>query len=240
MKNRFDTFIFDLDGTLLDTVPDLTLLTNRILREIGAPQHTQDEILSYVGAGVRRLILLALPPDSTDADIEHAMDLWNKYFASYHEHTVPYPEIPNVLDSLKEQGKKVGVMSNKLQEGVNDILSRKLPGYFESAIGERDDIARKPDPSGILKVMEELKTTPGKTIYVGDSPNDIIAAHRAGCSAAAALWGYHEKKDFLEAAKDTNSKSGFISETLPGYAENSKPDARPDFFLTSPSDLLYL
>lgn len=210
----FDTFIFDLDGTLLDTVPDLTLLTNRILREVGYPEHTQEEILSYVGAGVRRLIYLALPPDAGDAKREEAMNLWNRYFMDYYEHTVPYPGIVDLLSDLRERRCRLGVVSNKLQPGVDVIMNRLLPGMVDVMFGESELIPRKPNPKGIEVAMKFLKTAPSDAIYVGDSPGDIVAGKNAGCATAAVLWGYHEKADFVA------------------------QDAVPDYYVENPLDLL--
>lgn len=216
MDRTFDTFIFDLDGTLLDTVPDLTLMTNRILSELGYPDHTQEEILSYVGAGVRRLMHLALPPDVSEETTDRAMALWDQYFPEYHEHTDPFPGVPEMLEDLRVRRCGLGVVSNKLQSGVDLIMAKKLPGLVDVMFGESPLIPRKPDPTGIETAMKLLKTAPEDTIYIGDSPNDIVAARNAGTASAAALWGYHEREDF----------------------ENQ--DAIPDFFIEQPQDIVLL
>lgn len=191
-QHRFHTFIFDLDGTLLDTVPDLELLTNDVLQQLGYPPRTREEILSFVGAGVRRLIYLALPEDVSDIVTEQAMDLWNQHFFEYYEHTFPFAGIPEMLDQLAAKGCALGVMSNKLQEGVDFIMQHCFAGRFAAMIGESDVTPRKPDPTGILQVMEALGADPATTVYVGDSPGDIVAAKAAGVFAVAALWGYHD------------------------------------------------
>lgn len=216
---RFSAFIFDLDGTLLDTMPDLVFLTNRILREIGAPEHTPEEILGYVGAGVRRLIYMALPEDATDEQIERAMELWNAHFAEYHEHTVAYEGVEQLLNELRERGCALGVVSNKLQSGVDVVMGAKLPGAVDVLYGESDVTPRKPDPTGILNAMEALGAKPESTLYVGDSPSDAVAAHRAGCSAAAVTWGYRSRDKFNEAAE-------------------CDADAVPDIWVEHPLDLL--
>lgn len=197
---RFDTFIFDLDGTLLDTVPDLTLLTNRILRELGAPEHTQEQILTYVGSGVRRLIQLALPADASEDTRDAAMGLWDAYFAEYYHHTKPYPGIVDMLRGLRERGCGIGVVSNKLQSGVDAVMNMILPDMVDVMFGESPLIPRKPDPTGIQTAMKFLKTSPADAIYVGDSPGDVKAGRNAGCATAVVLWGYHKKEDF--AAED--------------------------------------
>lgn len=214
MDRIFDTFIFDLDGTLLDTVPDLTLLTNRILREVGAPEHTQEEILGFVGSGVRRLIQLALPEDASEVTRDEAMALWDKYFAEYYHHTVPYPGIVELLHDLRKRGCGIGVVSNKLQSGVDAVMNILLPNMVDIMLGESPLVPRKPDPTGIETAMRFLKTAPADAIYVGDSPGDVLAGRNAGCATAAVLWGYHAKEDFAAA------------------------DAVPDIYVSHPSELL--
>lgn len=213
---KFKTFIFDLDGTLLDTMPDLTLLTNRILDEVGAPQHTQEEILGYVGSGVRRLIYLALPEDASEETCEKAMGLWNEYFAEYYHHTFPYPGIVDLLQNLREHGCSIGVVSNKLQAGVDAVMHRVLPNMVDVMFGESPLIPRKPDPTGIETAMKFLGAAPETTIYVGDSPSDVRAGRNAGCATAAVSWGYRAKHDFVD------------------------EDAVPDFYIESTADLLAL
>ncbi len=213
---KFDTFIFDLDGTLLDTIPDLVLLTNSILTDLGFPERTPEEILSFVGSGVRRLIYLALPEGATPEEQERAMDLWNARFHDYYHHTTPFPGIPEMLDELRERRCGIGVVSNKLQAGVDLIMSIRLPDKTDVMFGESELIPRKPDPTGIEMAMRMLKTAPADTVYVGDSPGDILAARNAGVFAVAVTWGYHEKQDFA--------------------AEN----AEPDLFVDTPEELLEL
>lgn len=214
MEKRYSTFIFDLDGTLLDTVPDLTLLTNRILKDLGYPEHTQEEILSYVGAGVRRLIYLALPEDVPEETREKAMSIWNEHFHEYYKHTFPYEGVKELLQKLREKGCKLGVVSNKLQAGVDVIMNIALPGMLDVMFGESEKIPRKPNPTGLLTAMDELGAAPESTIYIGDSPGDIKAGKAAGCATAAALWGYHKKEDF------------------------ASEDAIPDYYVERPLDLL--
>ena len=216
MEKTFSTFIFDLDGTLLDTVPDLTLLTNRILQDVGAPTHTQEEILSYVGSGVRRLIYLALPENTLQDVQAKAMNLWNEHFHEYWEHTEPFVGIEDMLSALIEDDCKLAVVSNKLQEGVDVIMERKLPGYFKVQLGECERVPRKPDPTGIELAISMLDATPDETVYIGDSPGDVKAGRNAGCATAVVLWGYHDRQDFFN------------------------EDAIPDYFLNSPKDILNL
>ncbi len=193
---KFRTFLFDLDGVLLDTIPDLVLLTNRILEEVDCPSHTTEEIVSYVGNGVRSLIYQALPEDADEKTVDRAVALWNELFYDYYHNTFPFPGIVEVLDRLKDDGCKLGIVSNKLQSGVDLIIDKCLPGYFEVMFGEGVTTPRKPDPTSINLAMQVLDASPDDTVYIGDSPSDIVAAHNAGLFGVAALWGYHEPEDF--------------------------------------------
>lgn len=215
-ERTFDTFIFDLDGTLLDTLPDLTLLANWILREEGFPERTQEEILSFVGNGVRRLMYQALPADAPEEAADEAMKLWDDHFQEYYKHTHPYSGIVEMLQELRFRGCRIGVVSNKLQAGVDQIISICLPGMIDVMFGESDFVQRKPDPSGINLAMKWLESTPERTVYIGDSPGDIRAARNAGVFSVGVSWGYHEEGDF------------------------AAEDADPDMLIHSPEELLSL
>lgn len=211
----FDAFVFDLDGTLLDTLPDLVVLTNQVLREMGWPERTEAEILSYVGNGVRALMYQAVPDGTTAADAERAMDRWKELFPVYpNDLTRPYPGIVELLAELRARGCKVGVVSNKFEPGVHQIIGKCLPGLIDQAHGEAPGIPRKPDPTGILRTLDELGVAPGRAVFVGDSPGDIVAGHNAGTYTVAVEWGYHPVADFAK--------------------------ARPDMLAAAPADLLNL
>ena len=199
----FDTFVFDLDGTLLDTLDDLTVLTNQVLREMGWPERTKQEILSYVGNGVRALMGLAVPDGTAPEDADRAMERWSSLFPGYpNDLTHPYEGIVELLGALRERGCKVGVVSNKFEAGVHQIVGKCLPGLVDVAHGEAPDIPRKPDPTGILRTIRELGGTPERAVFVGDSPSDIQAGRNAGVATVAVEWGYHPVADFAEVAPD--------------------------------------
>lgn len=200
---HFDTFVFDLDGTLLDTLPDLVVLTNQVLRELDWPERTEDEILSYVGNGVRALMYQAVPDGTTPEDAERAMDRWKELFPIYpNDLTHPYPGIVELLTELRARGCKIGVVSNKFEPGVHQIVEKCLPALIDQAHGETADIPRKPDPTGILRTLDELGSTPERAVFVGDSPGDITAGHNAGTYTVAVEWGYHAAEDFADVHPD--------------------------------------
>lgn len=221
-NRKFDTFLFDLDGTLLNTLPDLVLLTNSILEDEGYAPRTEAEILSFVGNGVRRLMYQALPPNVSEAATEHAMELWNERFHDYYHNTHPYPNVIETILQLRERSCKVGAVSNKLQAGVDAILDICMPGLLDVRFGEggvdskERIMPRKPDPLGIFMAMDELHSSPEYTVYIGDSPGDIRAAYNAGVFPVAVSWGYHEVEDFY------------------------KESAKPAMIIDSPTELLEL
>ncbi|MCI2240939.1 HAD-IA family hydrolase [Adlercreutzia faecimuris] len=193
----FDAFVFDLDGTLLDTLPDLTVITNRALELEGYPPRTQDEIHSFVGNGLMALMYQAVPEGTGPEAAERAMERWKALFPTYaNDLTVPYPGVRETVTELRRRGCKLGVLSNKFDAGVQQVMEQKLPGLFDVMHGECAEIPRKPDPTGLLRTIRELGSTPARTVYVGDSPGDVRTARAAGTYAVGAAWGYHDEADF--------------------------------------------
>ena len=199
----FDTFIFDLDGTLLDTLPDLVVLTNAALNEQGFPSRTSEEIHSFVGNGARALMYQAVPAEATPEQAEAAMRRWMELYPVIgNKLTKPYPHIEEVLSKLTTQGIKLGVLSNKFDQGVHDVIDAYLPGMFHVKHGERSDIPRKPNPTGLLRTIAELESAPERTAYVGDSPVDVRVSRNAGTFSIGVAWGYHHADDLRAAGAD--------------------------------------
>lgn len=199
----FDTFIFDLDGTLLDTLPDLVVLTNAALNEQGFPSRTTDEIHSFVGNGARALMYQAVPADATPEQAEAAMSRWMELYPVIgNKLTKPYPHMEETLAELARRGMGLGVLSNKFDQGVHDVIDAYLPNRFAVQHGECVDIPRKPDPAGLLRSIAELGSTPARTAYVGDSPGDVMVARNAGTFAIGVAWGYHYADDLRSAGAD--------------------------------------
>ncbi len=203
MDCHCDTFVFDLDGTLLDTLPDLVALTNRALRDAGFPERTEQEILSYVGNGVRALMYQAVPEGTDSAQAEAAMDRWRELYPEYGTTlTKPYDGMVEVLASLKEQGKKLAVLSNKFDGGVQELMPVFFPDVFDAAHGESASIPRKPDPTGLLFTLKQIDADPETTAYVGDSGGDMKTAHSAGVLAIGVSWGYRSEGELREMGAD--------------------------------------
>ena len=199
-SRSFDAFVFDCDGTILDTLPDLVVVTNAALRECGYPEHTVEEVKSYVGNGVKALMYQAVPQDVPAEAADAALECWKRLHPVLEgKLTKPYPNVPEVLAELRRRGAKTAVLSNKFDEGVQQVVGEFLPGLFDVAHGECDRIPRKPDPTGLLLTLEELGVAPDRAAYIGDSPGDIVVARNAGTFAIAVSWGYHTREE-MEAA----------------------------------------
>lgn len=198
----FDAFVFDLDGTLLDTLPDLVSVTNETLRRFGHPEHTRDEILSMVGNGLHSLISQAVPADLPAAAVEEELAFWKAaYDGCGHARTALYPGVMETLEELKARGKKLAVFSNKFDGGVKDVLAHFMPGFMDFELGE-GPVPRKPDPEGLLLIARTLDIEPHRIAYVGDSADtDMQVAHNAGAFAIGVSWGY-QPAERLRAAAD--------------------------------------
>lgn len=195
----FDTFIFDLDGTLLDTLDDLMVLTNEVLAEFDMPPHTREEINSYVGNGAQALIYQAVPEGTPQEVADACLARWKEAYDTFpNDLTKPYPGIEAMLAELRRRGCKLGILSNKFDGGVQFIVKKCLDGQVDVAHGEGgpERFPRKPAPEGLLATIEELGSTPARTVYIGDSPGDIHAARNAGTYAVGVSWGYHDPADF--------------------------------------------
>ena len=212
----FSTFIFDLDGTLIDTLPDLVVITNKALAAEGYPARTREEVLSYVGNGLRALMLQAVPEGTPEEDAVRALKRWKEIHREVGDPlAAPYPYVEETLSQLKGRGCKLAVLSNKFDAGVHQVMDACLPGMFDVMYGERPDIPRKPDPTGMRRIMNELGVSPDECAYVGDSPGDMKAAHNAGVFAIGAPWGYRNVEDFAAEGAEPDLWIGDIRDLLP-------------------------
>lgn len=199
MKRSFDAFIFDLDGTLLDTLADLVILTNATLQQFGYPVRTEKEINSFIGDGLLVLLQRAAPPHLEEEQINLLLKRWKELYPHYGvAKTKEFPGISNVLAKLNAHGKKLGVLSNKFDKGVSDLIPLSFPGMFKVFRGVSEGIPRKPNPQGLLSVINELEVEPANVVYVGDSLVDIKVAHAAEVSSIGVTWGYQAKEELLK------------------------------------------
>ena len=205
---RYKAIIFDLDGTLLDTLTDLAEGTNYALRVNGFPERTTDEIRRFVGNGARKLIERAVPEGQIEAALEQVRQDFDIYYKVHcKDHTGPYPGIMEMLQELVQQGYALGVVSNKPDFAVQELIPEYFPDIFASVSGERQGVAKKPAPDLIREAMKNLQADSSNAVYVGDSEVDLEAAVNAGIPCISVAWGFKGRR-FLE-----EQHAGMIIET---------------------------
>ena len=185
--------IFDLDGTLLNTLGDLTAAVNHGLAACGLPLHTEAEVRTYVGDGVKTLIARACPADTDMATQEAVLAAYLPYYAAHNrDFTVPYEGVTALLTDLRAAGMKIAVVSNKHDTGVQALCAHYFDGLLDVAVGGGDARPLKPAPDGVLYAMERLGVTPDEVWYVGDSVQDVMTARNAGVKCVAVTWGFQD------------------------------------------------
>ena len=201
--------IFDLDGTLLNTIADLGTAANHTLCELGLPQHTLDEYRLMVGNGMRKLIMRSLPDDkaSDDAFVDSTLASFLEYYSRHIDvHTQPYPGIPELINSLFTDGYKLAVASNKIQAGTEKLIGKFFPDIdFVAVMGNSPDYPLKPDAALVEYIMEKAGTDRAHTIMVGDSGTDIQTARNAGIPIIAVSWGFRPLNELTSANLIANS-----------------------------------
>lgn len=195
--------IFDLDGTLTNTLESLTYSVSETLKEMGLPPITQEECRSFVGNGARILMekALAASGDVNGSRIAEGMEIYGRIFdANCTYHVTPYEGVRRMLAELKERGMKLGVLSNKPHRQTVKVVREIFgEGVFDCVQGQQEGIARKPDPEGVYRLMEALETSKEECLYVGDSEVDIRTGKNAGIKTIGVAWGFRTR-DILEAA----------------------------------------
>lgn len=194
---QFDTYIFDLDGTMLYTLDDLTASTNHAMRAYGMAEHTTEEVRMMVGNGVRKLIERAVPGGTGNLLYENVYKTFiNHYLEHSLDTTRPYPGIMEMLAALKAKGRRMAVVSNKYCKATEHLCRTFFGEYISVAIGESADIRKKPAPDTVLEALRRLGVSKEGAVYVGDSEVDIATARNCGLPCISVLWGFRDK-DFL-------------------------------------------
>ena len=193
-ERKYDTVIFDLDGTLLDTLEDLTDAVNYALRENDMPERTLTEIRRFVGNGVRRLLELCVPDGSAHPAFEEVFALFRSYYAVHcNDKTHPYDGVLSLLHELRAEGYALAIVSNKLDSAVKELAEVYFEGIVPVAIGEREGITRKPAPDTVQEALKELGMPAETAVYVGDSEVDVQTAKNAGLPCITVLWGFRDE-----------------------------------------------
>ncbi len=187
--------LFDLDGTLLDTLDDLTAAANAALKEFGCPLRDREEIRRFVGNGVRRLMELAVPEGMDEAAFEECLGRMRAYYDAHSaEATAPYEGVPEMLSALKEKGIRMALVSNKPDPLVAKLAQIHFPGIFAVTVGESPRRARKPAPDMPLYALEQLGLSQEEVFYVGDSEVDVRTARNAGIPVVSVTWGFRDRE----------------------------------------------
>lgn len=197
MKN-YKLVIFDLDGTVLDTLDDLTDSINHVLDVYHMPSRSREEIRSFAGGGIRNLIIRSAVPETDDTIIDEMFSLYAPYYKAHClDKTCPYDGIPALLSLLKNNGVHVALVSNKSDAVVQKLIGDTFPGMFDFVVGERVGIRRKPAPDSVFEVMECLGADKNQTVYIGDSEVDVLTGQNADVDCIAVTWGFRSKDHLI-------------------------------------------
>lgn len=198
-----NTIIFDLDGTLLNTLEGLKNSTNFALKKFNCPEITLEQTRSFVGNGVRKLIERAIPNGEKNPDFEKCLNTFKEHYSkTMYQKTVAYDGIEDMLTELKKRGIKTGVVSNKFDTAVKELCKNYFDGLIIVAIGESPDVRKKPAPDSVLKAMEILGAKPENTLYVGDSDVDIQTAKNSNLKSVGVTWGFRDRELLEEEGAD--------------------------------------
>jgi phosphoglycolate phosphatase len=212
--------IFDLDGTLLNTVPDLTIASNAMLAHFGYGPITQGQVMAFLGHGLGELVRNALPK-SARIPVSEALNVFNSEYARvYRDQTEPYSGIPALIRSLRLMGIPLAVVSNKSQAFLDGLVALHFPDHpFCAVIGERADLPRKPDPLGLLTAAQAMGTSAHETVLVGDTEVDVQAARNAGMGIIGVDWGFRPVEALQQAGVSVIlSHPQEMLELIAGYA----------------------
>ncbi len=193
---KYETIIFDLDGTLLNTLEDLKNSVNYALANAGMPERSLEEVRMFVGNGVRRLMELAVPGGEENPDFSGILADFKEHYKEHcNDKTAPYPHIMELLAELQKRDYKMAIVSNKFYGAVQELKKLYFEEYIPVAIGEKEGIRKKPAPDTVLEAMRELKSTKEDTVYVGDSEVDIATAENTGLDCIAVAWGFRTREE---------------------------------------------
>ena len=192
---KFSSIVFDLDGTLIDTLEDLMNSVNFALEKFNFPKRNIDEIRSFVGNGVRRLVYLSTPVNTDEKTKEECLAIFKEH---YKEHSMvktgPYNGIIEMLKKVKEMGIKTAVVTNKMQDAAVEIIRSFFGENIDIIIGQIDGVAQKPAPDGVFLAMKKMGANPDETVYIGDSEVDCQTAHNASLPIIGCTWGFRSRE----------------------------------------------
>ena len=201
MRMNYKAVVFDLDGTLLDTLDDLADSMNAVLQKHGHPTHPTDAYKIFVGDGVESLVRRTIAIEKTDEQTikEFVTEMREEYKGRWDAKTKPYEGVCDMLSVLADRGVKMSVLSNKPEDFTKLCVERFLGGYpFEMVVGVSQTVAPKPDPAGANRISRELDISPEQFLYLGDTNTDMQTANAAGMYPVGVLWGFRSEKELIE------------------------------------------
>ncbi len=191
---RIKNIVFDMDGTILNTITDLREATNHALNLSGFPERSLDEILSFVGNGIQVLIDRAVPSGTCESDFNVCFNNFKQYYDVHkNDNTKPYKDILNLMCKLKEMNIQMSVVSNKFDAGVKELAKDLFDGFLPIAIGESESVLPKPNPSGVWLAMDLMGATYENTVYIGDSEVDFQTAENSKIDFIGVSWGFRPR-----------------------------------------------
>ena len=197
-RMKYEAYIFDMDGTILDTIEDLTVTTNYAMEKMGYPLHTVDEVKWFVGNGIINLIKRAVPEGTSDENIQKTFEVFMEHYREHcNDKTGPYPGIMELLSELKKAGKKLAVVSNKADVPVKILADEVFPGIFDIAIGEKEGINKKPARDMVDVAIEFLGCERKNAVYIGDTDVDYNTARNSELDCILVAWGFRGR-EFIE------------------------------------------
>lgn len=219
------TIVFDLDGTLLDTLEDLTDSVNYAIGKYGFPERTIDEIRSFVGNGIAKLIERVIPEGTENPHYGEILKTFREYYALHcKDKTKPYAGILEMLDTLEKQGYRMAVVSNKFDAAVKELCALYFGERIRTAVGESEKVRKKPAPDAVYRVLEELSASAEQAVYIGDSDVDIATAANVPMTCISVTWGFRSREQLLAAgAKEHRMVTG--PEQLPALLRTLSQEA---------------
>lgn len=200
---KYDAVIFDLDGTLTDTLADLRNSVNFALNRFGFPERTTGEIRAFIGNGVKRLVFLSVPENTPEDISEKCLAFFKEHYAANSlVETKPYDGITNMLKKLKDNNIKTAVVTNKMHSAAVDIVKFFFEDLIDVTVGQVDGMAQKPSHDGIYKALEFLGISKESAVYVGDSEVDCITARNAGIPCIGVTWGFRDRDVLISNGAD--------------------------------------
>ena len=197
---RYKAVLFDMDGTVLDTLADLTNAINHTLSDYGMPLLDKRRVAQYLGNGAAYLMSRAVPAGTPDALREEMLRAYQPWYDSHCAIlTAPYPGIVPLMRALREAGVKQAVISNKQDSAVRQLAQEHFPGLLETAVGESESVRRKPNPDAVLAALREMGVEKRDAVYVGDTEVDLRTAENAGLACAVVGWGFRTEEQLFDA-----------------------------------------